>query len=489
MTALLEARRITKRYPPIVAVENVSLTVGEGEVLGLIGENGAGKSTLLSILGGAAAADSGELYIRGKKLQFRSPADARAAGIAVVRQHESLILRFSVAENLALAAGVEAFPNKSKMEGFARTLASRYGLDPGDPNAPCETLSVGARQRVEILKALARPADILLLDEPTAALSPREVGELLHVIRNLSKAGVAVVLVDHKLHEVLAVCERIVILRKGKVVSERAARGASEEILAFEMIGTPTPPAERPAPPRENEILLSVDGLSTARRGPGSVALDQLNFTISRGEILGVAGVDGNGQRELVEALLGILNLTNGTARHGSLAAIAPDRRAEGLILQFGVGENLLLDHFLLKKSAPRGILLPAAARAAATAAIEKYQIRAGGPDAPAASLSGGNQQKIVVARALARDPTILVAANPTRGLDVDAAGFVHREILNFTKNGGGVLYISTDLDEIAKLCHRAIVLSRGAARGPFTIPWSDDDLQTIGNVMAGAER
>lgn len=486
MSAILEARNITKRFAGVAALDQAGFSIGAGEVAGIIGENGAGKSTLLGILGGAIAPDSGELYIHGKKQQFRSPGDAAAAGIGVVHQHESLILRFSVAENLALAAGLPAFPRKSQMIDHARALAARYGLDPGDPAAPCETLPVGARQRVEILKALARPVEILLLDEPTAALSPPEVRELLQVIQQLRDRGVAVVLVDHKLHEVREVCERIVVLRRGKVVASMNASEHDESALAAAMIGRPVEADARPAAPPKGEILLNIQNLSTPARRRGDVALQNLNIIVTRGEIVGIAGVDGNGQREIVELLAGLRASSSGAWTCAHAACIPPDRHAEGLILTFGVDENLLLDSELLKQAAPRGVLTPEVRRANAGRAISEYQIRTPSFDAPAAALSGGNQQKIAVARALARKPAVLVAANATRGLDVEAARFVKNQILQFAERGGGVLYISADLDEIAAICHFTFVLSRGAAHGPFPIPWSERDFERAGRIMAG---
>ncbi|MBI3818554.1 MAG: ATP-binding cassette domain-containing protein [Planctomycetes bacterium] len=484
MPALLEARAITKKYPGVAALDGVTFSIASGEVAGLLGENGAGKSTLVGVLGGAIAPDRGELYLSGERIRLRSPADAAAAGIGVVHQHESLILRFSVAENIALAAGLPAFPKRAAMIDAARRLADRYGLNPGDPAAPCESLSVGERQRVEILKALSRNPRILLLDEPTAALSPREVAELFHVIVRLRDAGVAVALVDHKLHEVLRVCGRVVILRRGKVVADMLTKDSDERGLATAMIGkAPAPPA-RAMPAREGEIVFSVDGVSTRGR-IGSLALRSINIKLSRGEILGIAGVDGNGQREFVDYLLS----TRDSAGRPTTAFIPPDRRGEGLILSFGVDENLLLDETLLRNAAPAGYLSPRTRAESSAAAIVQYNIRAASSSAKAATLSGGNQQKIVVARAMARRPGVLVAAHATRGLDVEAASFVHGEILNFTKNGGAVIYISTDLDEIAALCHRTLVFARGSALGPFEIPWSAADFEAIGAIMAGGGR
>jgi simple sugar transport system ATP-binding protein len=460
------------------------LGIGSGEIVGVVGENGAGKSTLVGILGGALEPDAGTIEWEGRPVRFRGPRDARAAGIGVVHQHDSHISRFTVAENLGIARGLPTFPNGPELAAAAREAAARFGLDPGDPNEPVERLSVGARQRLEILKALCRPTKLLLLDEPTAALAPAEVDELLEVVRRLRDAGVSLVLIDHKLHEVMEACARVVVLRRGKVVSELETARSSARELAAAMVGHPIDAPRRPAPPR-GAAALTISQLSTDPER-GSVALRGVSLTVAAGEIVGIAGVDGNGQRELVEAIVGLRKPAAGSIRGGPIGAIAPDRREEGLVLDLSLEENLVLDSAVLREAAPRGILAPAALRARAAAAIERFRIAAPGPAAPARALSGGNQQKIVVARALARRPAVLVAASPTRGLDVDAAAAVRGDLLGFAEAGGAVLLVSADLDEIGELCHRAYVLSRGAATGPFPVPFDAPTLSAVGVAMAG---
>jgi simple sugar transport system ATP-binding protein len=501
---LLRATGVSKLYSGKPALANVTFEIGAGEVVGVIGENGAGKSTLVSILGGALRPDAGEITWKDKKVAFRSPREAAAAGIGVVHQHDSHVSRFTVAENLALAEGAGAFPKRAEWEARVREVAARYRLDPGDPAAPVETLSVGARQRLEILKALARPKELLLLDEPTAALTPAETAELLRVMQALREGGVSLVLVTHKLEEILAACSRIVVLRRGEVVREIEAARASASDLASAMVGHAVETARRQAMPgggasaeRNNSgavaiphkpPALEIRDLAT-RAAPGRSAVGPLSLSVARGEIGGIAGVDGNGQLELLEAILGLTALAAGSVNAESIGSIAPDRRRQGLLLDLSVEENLLLDSALLSARARNGVLDPAATRAAATEAIARHNIAAPGPGAPARRLSGGNQQKIVIARAFARNPAALVAAQPTRGLDVDATAAVRREILGFAERGGGVLLISTDLDEIDELCHRVFVMFRGRLAGPFDAPLGEAARAEVGAAMAGGSR
>jgi simple sugar transport system ATP-binding protein len=483
---VLQISKIGKSYGSTVALENVSFSMAAGEVVGLIGENGAGKSTLVRILCGATRPDRGEMRLGDRAVTFQSPAEASAAGIGVVHQHESLIPKFSIAENLAMAAGLPALPSRAGMREQALRLYQKFGLNPGDPSAACESLSVGARQRVEILKALCVPRRILLLDEPTAALAPAEVGEFLGVVESLRSSGVAVILVDHKLHEVQGVCSRIVVLRRGRVVADVPSHAQSPDSLAALMVGHDVEPVRRDAGRRPpGGTVLAISHLSTGSAAHGT-ALDIEHLEVGRGEIVGIAGVDGNGQPELVEALLG-LRPRMGTVEGGPVAVIPPDRLDGGLVADLGVDENLLLHRALLRRFSRFGILDRRQVARRAAEAISKLDIRASGPTQRAGSLSGGNQQKVVVARALSLEPAVLVAAHATRGLDVDATAAVHAELYRFADAGGGILYISSDLDELADLCHRIFVMFRGRLAGPFVPPYDRRAFEAIGAAMAGA--
>jgi simple sugar transport system ATP-binding protein len=484
MGRLLAAEGLTKAYGRNAALDGVSFAIDAGEVVGIVGENGAGKSTLVSILGGALAPDAGRLTWKGRPVRFRSPRDASSLGIGVVHQHDSHVPRFTAAENLGLAEGLDRFPDASLLAARLRELAARYGLDPGDPEEPVERLSVGARQRLEILKALCRPTELLLLDEPTAVLTPAEVAELLEVVRSLRDAGVAIVLVDHKLAEVLEACSRVVVLRQGRVVQELPAAGASPREVAAAMVGHAPEAAPPPAPPRGETALEVVDLTAPAR--PGRRALGPLSFTVKAGEIVGIAGVDGNGQEELLEALTGLDPRATGIVRASSVGAVPLDRRRQGLVLDFSVEENLILDGALLDAAAPRGWLAPARVRARALDAIARHRIAASGPGSKARELSGGNQQKILTARALAKDPAVLVAGQPTRGLDVDAAAAALRELRDFAARGGAVVLISTELDELARTCHRIHAISRGRLTRAFPVPLDPPALGELAAAMAG---
>lgn len=487
MPAFLEARNLCKSFHGARALEGVDLSVEAGRCLGIIGENGAGKSTLVHILSGSLRADRGAIEVGGAPVQFHSPRDAARAGIGLAHQHDALIARLSIAENLALAAPMPFLTNQREMERRALSLYKQYGLDPGSPSTPCEALSVGARQRVEILKALSQGSRCLLLDEPTAALAPPEVAELLQVIRKLLDSGVAVALVDHKLHEILQICDRVLVLRRGACVADVDARTANPALLVEAMIGRPPAAPARPPAPAGTGPGIFIRNLATRPR-PGFTTLNNITFNISPGEILGVGGVDGNGQRELLLALRGLLECAGEppALSQSDVATIPPDRRQEGLVPDFTIGENLLLDHYLLYKESGVQRFGRAALRARAGAAIAEYDIRTPSPDAPVACLSGGNQQKVVVARALSRSPRLLLAANPTRGLDAGATAAVHRILFEFAARGGSILYFATDLDEIAAVAHRAFVMTRGSMTHIYNIPFSDADLAAIGSAMAG---
>ncbi len=508
----LELRGITRRFGANVALDGVDFTLAPGEIHALLGENGAGKSTLMNVVRGLLAPDAGQILLGGQPTKFKSPRDAARAGIGMVHQHFLLVPSFTVAENLALVAD-EPGPLLNPRRTAQRAKETMERLGWRIPlNARVADLPVGTQQRVEILKALLGDARILLFDEPTAVLAPPEIGELFGVLRALRAEGRSLVFVSHKLGEVMDLCDRVTVLRRGRQVGTVAVADTDPQDLARRMVGYGTGMAgdgtgmacHAPTPPElgVEGPLLTVSHLATAPR-PDAVALREITFTLRPGEILGFAGVDGNGQAELAQALTGLHPWTGGTVtlagetlprlrpqdlmRHG-IALIPPDRHREGLALTLSVAENLTLEAASLPRFR-RGPLLmfldrPALRRFAAETA-RGFDIRAENLDVPAASLSGGNQQKIVIARALWRKPKLLVAVSPTRGLDVAATAYVHARLRERQAEGGAILLISTELDEVIALSTRIAVLYEGRIVG--IVP-PDTPRETLGLMMGGRQ-
>lgn len=495
---LLAVRGVHKRFGSTQALADVSLALGAGEIHAVLGENGAGKSTLMHILAGIHRPDSGGILVGGSSADFASPRAARQAGIGMVHQHFTLVEALTVAENLALslpgqtgwryAAGAAA--------AEARALAARVGLDLSPPELPVAELPVGARQRVEILKALAHAPRVLILDEPTAVLTPQEVRNLFVMLRHLRAQGRLIVFITHKLREVQEIADRVTIMRRGRVVGTFDAATLTETEMAERMIGDVMPMRSRPTPPIGGDVVLQVSALG-ARDERGRAALTEVSFTVRSGEILGIAGVDGNGQRELFEVLTGLRPPSHGSVSvHGTLlrpltprAALAagighipPDRQHDGLVLAMTVQENFLLSRNILGRCSRSGVVDAATARRFSAQVARQYGLRAD-LDAPVRSLSGGNQQRVVVARALAQEPVVLVAANPSRGLDVAATRAVAEALLDGARGGCAVVLISTDLDEILDLSHRVAVLSRGRLSQALERPV---DSERLGLLMAG---
>lgn len=493
MTAVA-VRGLTRRFGTVTALDRARFEARKGEVHGLLGENGAGKTTLLSILAGLIQPDSGAVVVRGEPVDVSSARRARELGIGMVHQHFALVRRLTVLENLMLGwpGGLFALPDDEVRSRF-RALAAETGLEiPLD--ARVETLGVGERQRVEILKVLLQEPEVLILDEPTAVLSPPEVEGLLALIRTLAGRGTAVILVAHKLDEVLAVADRVTVLRRGKTVLEAARDEVDPAVLARAMVGQDTArglvhvreaPAAGAAPRPAGPVAATLDGVFLS--GPrGEARLDGVCLEIRKGEIVGVAGVEGNGQRELAQVLAGIRPPDAGRAEVPVEAAFIPqDRRTEGLVQEFTLAENLALR---LRRSPGfhRGPFLDwAALRRRTGEAMEAYDIRAGGPGTRAATLSGGNQQRVVLARELDGDPGFVVAENPTRGLDVSGEAFVHHALRKLRDGGEtGVALLSTDLDEILALADRFFVMVRGQLRPVEAGP---DLRERMGEAMLGA--
>ena len=481
VTAALQLSAIEKRFGPVHALRGADLTLAAGEVHALLGENGAGKSTLMNIAGGLLQPDAGSITLRGVVTHLHSPRAARRAGIGLVHQHFTTIPALSVAENVALAAGWSV-SRPRELNARVHELARRTGL-PLDPDAITETLPVGARQRLEILKALAADASILLLDEPTAVLTPAEADEVLRHIRGFARAGGAAVLITHKLDEALAAADRITVLRNGGVVHSVEALGQTAEGLAAAMIGEPVE-SDRPATPRppvaSDRAVVSGENVTLPREDGRGVALRIPRLEVRAGEVVGVVGVEGSGQRELLRAIAGLITPVGGSLAVAPAAFIPDDRTTEGLIAEMTVVENVALGMGAKAPWVRRGRVDWRAVRKRTAHIVARFRIRAASVDAPVAHLSGGNQQKLIVARALERAPLVIVAANPTRGLDVHAARGVWTELRRAVHADAGVVAWSSDLDEILAQADRVLVVGHGgvqeAPRGA--------DRSAIGSMM-----
>lgn len=498
---LLSVRNVTKRFAGVEALANVSVDFRAGEIHCLLGENGAGKSTLMNVLDGVIRPDAGEILVDGERVDFASPVAARAAGIGMVHQHFTLIEAMSVAENLALSvtAAGEWRLDRAAIAARAQAFAARIGLAIADPEQPVHGLSVGARQRIEILKALMAAGKVLILDEPTAVLTPREVDQLFEMLRELRAEQRLVIFITHKLREVKEIADRVTIMRRGRVLATYEAATVSETALAEEMIGEVLEiSGERRPVQADAAVAVEIRDLS-ALGDEGVPALDEVGFSLHAGEILGIAGVDGNGQRELFEVLVGlrastgylriaereIERLTPQKARAAGVASIPPDRHREGLALTLSVAESFLLNATLLERFTRRGFLDHAAARDLAADSAARFDIRFADLDQSTSNLSGGNQQRIIVARELSQQPRVLIAVNPTRGLDVQAMHTVANALRSAAAAGCAVLLISTDLDELLDLSDRISVLFRGRLSPPLDPPFST---ATLGQLMAGTQ-
>jgi general nucleoside transport system ATP-binding protein len=501
-TTVLELRGITKQFPGVLANDSVDLDLNRGEIHALLGENGAGKSTLMNILYGLYKADAGDVLLGGKHVSFSSAKDAIEAGIGMVHQHFMLIPVMTVAENVVLGqepvhGGV--FLDERGAEGRVRELSQRFGLAV-DPDARVEEISVGQQQRVEILKALYRRADILILDEPTAVLTPQEASDLFVILRALAQEGISIIFISHKLNEVLEIADRITVLRRGKVVETVPAAGATQQGLARAMVGREVLLRVEKPPHEPGEALLAIDDLHV-RDDRDLETVHGLSFEVRAGEIVGLAGVDGNGQSELIEAIVGLRRPTSGQVLVGGedvtrdgprhlidvgVGHIPEDRHLRGLVLDFSLAENLSLHEYRKPPESHFGWLWPRRLVARARKLIGEYDIRGGGPQTMAGSLSGGNQQKVVVAREIAAEPRVLVAAQPTRGLDVGAIEYVHQRLVQERDEGKAVLLVSLELEEVRSLSDRILVIYEGRLVGEYAPETSEEEL---GLAMTGGGR
>ncbi len=494
----LELRGITKRFGSLTANDHIDLVVRPGEIHALLGENGAGKSTLMNVLYGLYQADEGDILLDDEVQHFRGPGDAMNAGIGMVHQHFMLVPVFTVAENVMLgheSINAVGALDLTKARQLVRDVAERFGFHI-DPDALVGDLPVGVQQRVEIIKALSRDAKVLVFDEPTAVLTPQETDELMAIMRQLRDEGTSIVFITHKLREVREVADRITVIRLGAVVGEASPTATNAELASL-MVGRAVELTVQKGAPTLGDGGLQVDGLRVLTP-TGDVVVDDVSFQVRPGEVLAVAGVQGNGQTELVEAIVGLADRVDGSIRlngeqlvgrsvRGILDAgvgfIPEDRNEDGLVGVFSVAENLILDRssdpaFVRGGTIQRGVL-----DEFARDRIVEYDIRTQGPHTPAGALSGGNQQKVVIAREMSRELRLLVAAQPTRGVDVGSIEFIHKRIIETRDSGVPVIVVSTELDEVAALADRIAVMYRGSIIG--VVP-ADTPRDVLGLMMAG---
>lgn len=501
MNYVIEMIDIWKEFPGIIANAGITLQVKEGEIHAILGENGAGKSTLMSILFGLYHADRGTIKVRGKEVHIKSPNDAFDLGIGMVHQHFQLVHNFTVAENIIMGKEGGFVYDIKKASKKIKEISERYGLSI-EPDMVIEDITVGMQQRVEILKMLYRDADILIFDEPTAVLTPQEIDELMQIMKNLAAEGKSIILITHKLDEIKAVADRCTIIRRGKLIGVVDVAKASVEEMAAAMVGRPVSFKVEKAPCRIGRPILEIENLSVMN-SKKVLGVKNFSLTVNGGEIVGLAGVDGNGQTELVEAITGLRKVDSGTIKFNGrditnlsiaernamgLGHIPEDRQKRGLILSAPLSSNMVIKEFRHRPFSNHGILDYPAIREYSEEIIEKFDVRSGeGVDSLAGKLSGGNQQKAIIGREITSDPDLLIAVQPTRGLDVGAIEYIHKQLVEERDKGKAVLLVSFELDEIFNLSDRIAVISSGKLID--IVDTASTDEHSVGLMMAGIRK
>ena len=498
MSHVIEMLGIRKEFPGIVANDDIYLRVEEGEIHAILGENGAGKSTLMSILFGLYKADKGVIKVRGKEVSIKSPNDAYALGIGMVHQHFQLVHNFTVAENIILGKEGGFVYDIKKASRKIKEISERYGLQI-EPDMVIEDITVGMQQRVEILKMLYRDADILIFDEPTAVLTPQEIDELIEIMKNLAKEGKSIILITHKLDEIKRTAKRCTVIRRGKFIGEVDVATTSAQEMAAMMVGRPVSFVVEKEKREPGEVMLEVKDLNV-RNNKGVLGVKDFSLAIRRGEIVGIAGVDGNGQTELVEAITGLRKIEAGSVlfkgeditslsikdrNDRGLGHIPEDRQKRGLVLGAPLTTNMVIKDFDRPPFSRKGLLDQEAIREYSASIVKEFDVRSGeGIDSLAGKLSGGNQQKAIIGREVTKDPDVLIAVQPTRGLDVGAIEFIHKALVTQRDKGKAVLLVSFELDEIFNLSDRIAVINAG--RLVDIVKTEDTDVHKVGLMMAG---
>ena len=498
---VIEMREITKIFGEFVANDKINLELRKGEIHALLGENGAGKSTLMNMLAGLLEPTSGEIVVNGKSEKLDSPSKAASLGIGMVHQHFMLVEAFTVAENIILGSEVtnKGILDLKKANADILELSERYGLAV-DPTAKVEDISVGAQQRVEILKTLYRGADILIFDEPTAVLTPAEILELMDIMKTLVKEGKSIILITHKLDEIRAVADRVTVIRRGKSIQTVSIEGATNKDLAEMMVGRSVSFVTEKEEAQPKEVVLQISDL-VVNENRGVPAVKELSLDVRAGEIVGIAGIDGNGQSELIQAITGLRKVKSGSIKikgqevvglsprkitEMNVSHVPEDRHRDGLVLEMMLSENIALQTYYKEPLSKNGVLNYNQINSYARNLMEEFDVRAANEIVPASALSGGNQQKAIIAREVDRNPDLLIVSQPTRGLDVGAIEYIHKRLIGERDKGKAVLVVSFELDEIINLSDRIAVIHDGKIQG--IVKPSETNKQELGILMAGGE-